>query len=80
MAERIFRTGSGLAVTLPEEATAALGLAEGAEVSVEVQPEGPRIVLTPAGAMAAPVDPELARQVAEFIAEYRVALEALARA
>jgi hypothetical protein len=79
MKERIVRTESGLGVTLSEVAIEALGVDEGAEVSVEIQPEGPRIIVMPAGAAGA-VDPEFARQVSEFIAEYRAALEALARA
>jgi antitoxin component of MazEF toxin-antitoxin module len=80
MRERIIRTESGLGVSLPEEALEALGVDEGAEVSVEIQPEGRRIIVMPAGAAAGAVDPEFARQVPGFIAEYRAALEALARA
>lgn len=79
MVRKIFRTGNSMVVSLPKDALELLGLAEGAEVSVEVDQERRRIVITPVQSALPGVDEEFARQVAEFIAQYRPALEALAR-
>ena len=51
-------------------------LAEGGEVSVELDAAHRQIVIAPA---ADGVDVEFARQVADFIESYRPAIEALAR-
>jgi antitoxin component of MazEF toxin-antitoxin module len=81
MQRKIFRTGNSTVVSLPKEALDFLRLNEGADVSVELDRENRRILITPAGlpVAAAGVDEEFARQLVEFIAQYRPALEALAR-
>ncbi len=80
MVRKIFRTGNSLVVSLPRDTLASVGLSEGAEVSVEVDPERGQIILMPAAQRPAGVDEAFARQVAEFIEQYRPALDALARA
>ena len=80
MVGRIVRTGDGLVVSLPEKTLEVLGLTEGAEVSVVLDQEGGRIIIGPVGTLPEGVDEAFAHQVAEFIAQYRPALEALARA
>ena len=79
MVSKIIRTSSGMVVTLPEEMLDALHLAEGEEVSVELDAQGSRIVIAPAALEMDGMDALFAKQVAEFIEEYRPALEALAR-
>jgi hypothetical protein len=56
-----------------------LGVGDGSEVSVELNPVTHQIVIRPIERAVPGVDEAFARQVAEFIAEYRPALEALAR-
>ena len=48
MGRKIFRTGNSAVVSIPPEALEALGLELGDEVTVTVNPERERIVLTPA--------------------------------
>ena len=79
MMRKIFRTGNSMVVSLPKEMLDALKLAEGQEVSVELDAEHGRIMIAPVPSDADGVDAEFAAQVAEFIEQYRPALEALAR-
>jgi antitoxin MazE len=76
---RVFRSGNSVVVSLPEEALECLRVGVGEEVSLDLDWEKRELVLRPVPALPRGVDEEFARQVAEFIAEYRPALEALAR-
>jgi putative addiction module antidote len=80
MQRRVFKTGNSMVVSLPPETMDFLQLKEGSEVSVELNKERGEIVIAPLGRDLPGVDAEFARQVAEFIEEYRPALEALAKA
>lgn len=79
MVRKIFRTGNSMVVSLPRDTLDFLGLAEGAEVSVELNRERRQIVIAPLETALPGVDETFARQVAEFIEQYRPALEALAQ-
>ncbi len=81
MLRKIFRTGNSTVVSLPKDVLEPLGVREGADVSVELDRENRQIVIRPVElpAAAAGIDEQFARQVGEFIAEYRPALEALAK-
>lgn len=81
MQRKVFRTGNSTVVSLPREALDFLRLSEGADVAVELDRENRRILITPTELpVAIPgVDEEFARQVAEFIEDYRPALNALAK-
>jgi putative addiction module antidote len=79
MMRKIFRAGNSVVVSLPKEMLEALKLTEGEEVSVELDADGGRIVIAPAPADAEGVNAEFAAQVADFIEQYRPALEVLAR-
>lgn len=79
MERKIFRTGNSMVVALPKQMLTALKLAEGNEVTVELDAERGQIVIAPVTDLAEGVDEEFAKQVAEFIEQYRPALEALAR-
>lgn len=79
MNRKIFRTGNSMVISLPKEMLEALHMEEGEEVSVELNQARRQIVISPAPNAGEEVDAEFAKQVAEFIEEYRPALEALAR-
>ena len=67
-------------VSLPKEVLEPLGISDGADVSVELNRKKSEIVIRPMRSpLVAGVDEEFARQVNDFIEEYRPALEALAK-
>jgi putative addiction module antidote len=78
MIRKIFKTGNSMVVSLSKEMLDALQLSEGSELRVELDLEQGQIVITPTTPPAAGVDAAFARQVADFIEEYRPALETLA--
>ena len=81
MLRKVFRTGNSVVISLPRDALEYLGLEEGADVSVDLDREKRQIVITPVEMplAVAGIDEEFAHQVAEFIEQYRPALEALAK-
>jgi antitoxin component of MazEF toxin-antitoxin module len=80
MLRKVFKTGNSMVVSLPREMLELLGVVEGADVSVELDRKHGRIIIRPAASsLAAGIDEAFARQVSDFIAQYRPALEALAR-
>jgi len=79
MLRKIFKTGNSAVVSLPREMLESLGMSDGSDVSVELDPVSRQIVIRPIEKTIPGVDEDFARQVAEFIEEYRPALEALAR-
>mgnify|MGYP001082776782 FL=1 len=81
MIRKLFKTGNSMVVSLPRDVLEPLGITEGADLQVELDREKRQIVIHPVEhPVAAMIDADFARQVAEFIAEYRPALEALAKA
>ncbi len=76
MLRKIFKTGNSLVVSLPREILDALGLSAGSEVLLALK-EG-KIIVHPEHQAMPGVDENFAHQVAEFIDEYRPALELLA--
>jgi putative addiction module antidote len=80
MLRKIFKTGNSLVVSLPKEVLEPLGISDGADVSVELNRKKSEIIIRPTRSpLVAGVDEEFARQVNDFIEEYRPALEALAK-
>jgi antitoxin component of MazEF toxin-antitoxin module len=80
MLRKLFKTGNSTVVSLPKDIIEPIGLSEGADVSVELDRENRQIIIRPVeGSIAGDIDEEFARQLAEFIEEYRPALEALAK-
>lgn len=77
MIRKVFKTGNSLVVSLPRESIEQLGIREGSELAVDVE-EG-RITLSPVITPVNDIDPTFARQLDEFIEQYRPALEALAK-
>lgn len=76
---KIFITGNSLVISLPKESIELLGLRKGSEVPVVLNQHERRIISEPANFKLTDIDPEFAQQVNEFIAQYRSALEALAK-
>jgi antitoxin MazE len=80
MLRKIFKTGNSLVVSLPKEILEPLGISDGADVSVELNRANSEIVIRRASDNVVPgVDAGFARQVSEFIEQYRPALEELAK-
>ena len=79
MSRKIFKSGNSLVVTLPAESMELLGLGEGSEVTVTVDQDGQRILIEPSARPGAEITPAFARQLDDFIEQYRPALDALAK-
>jgi putative addiction module antidote len=79
MLRKIFKTGNSTVVSIPREMLESLGVGDGSDVSIELDPNTRQITIRPAERSIPGVDEAFARQVADFIDEYRPALEALAR-
>ena len=77
MIRKVFKTGNSLVVSLPRETLETLGLGEGSEVDIKL--DAGRLILSPVRPPAGDIDAAFARQLDDFIAQYRPALEALAR-
>ena len=69
-----------MVVAIPKKMLDSLNMAEGAEVDVEFEELRKVITIAPTGIPVRNVDETFARQIDEFILQYRPALEALARA
>ena len=79
MLRKIFRTRNSLVVSIPKDILVELDLAEGEDVSVELDSQHRQIIISPvAKPLAVEINETFAKQVDEFIQEYRPALEALA--
>lgn len=81
MLRKVFKTGNSVVVSLPKDALELLGISEGSDVSIDLDREKRQVVISPAEEplAGAGVDEKFGQQVAEFIEQYRPALEALAR-
>jgi antitoxin MazE len=81
MLRRLFKTGNSVVLSLPKEMLESLGLADGENVSLELDRQQRRLIITPTEKplAIAGVDQDFARQVNEFIEHYRPALEELAK-
>jgi antitoxin MazE len=80
MLRKLFKTGNSIVVSLPKDVIEPLGVSEGTDVSVELDREKGQIVIRPVQSpITGAIDAKFARQVAEFIEEYRPALEALSK-
>ncbi len=78
MVRKIFRIGDGLVVSLPADMIKVIELREGTEVTVEVDTTQRQIVIRSMPLDIAGVDEVFAKQSADFIEQYRPALESLA--
>lgn len=81
MLRRLFKTGNSVVLSLPREVLDGLGLADGENVSLELDRQKRQVVLRPVEKhlAIAGVDEGFALQISEFIENYRPALEELAK-
>lgn len=81
MLRKVFRAGNSMVVSLPREALDYLNIQEGVEIEVGLDRENRQVTLKPVEVplAASGVDEAFARQVAEFIEQYRPALKELAK-
>jgi antitoxin component of MazEF toxin-antitoxin module len=81
MLRKVFRTGNSLVLSLPREFQEYLDIREGAEVEVNLDRDNRQVIIKPVELSpgASGVDEKFAHQVAEFIEQYRPALEELAK-
>lgn len=81
MLRRLFKTGNSVVLSLPKEFLDSLGVADGENVTLELDRHQRRVIITPVEKplAIAGVDEVFARQVNEFIEQYRSALEKLAK-
>jgi len=80
MLRKVFKTGNSLVVSLLKDLLEPLGMTDGTEVSVELDRKNRQILIRPAEIpFAASLGEEFARQVSDFIEEYKPVLEALAQ-
>ncbi len=79
MVRKVFRSGNSFVVALPPEVLRQLALTVGSELDIAIDSVNNRVLLTPVRPGDSQISPEYACQVADFIATYRPALEALAR-
>lgn len=79
MIRKIFKTGNSLVISLPRESIQTIGLQEGSEISLTVDEKQGKIVIEPVSTELTSIDIVFAQQLDAFIAEYRPALEELAK-
>ena len=80
MLRKVFKTGNSLVVSLPKDLLDPLEMRDGTEVSVELDRKNHQILIRPTEMpFTAGLSEEFARQVSEFIEEYKPALDALAQ-
>jgi antitoxin component of MazEF toxin-antitoxin module len=81
MIRHLFKTGHSIVLSLPKEVLNDLGIKDGESVNLELDHEQHRVIITPVEKpiTLAGVNEEFARQVDEFLREYRPALDELAK-
>jgi putative addiction module antidote len=81
MIRRLFKTGNSIVLSLPKEILEDLGIKDGENVNLELDREQRRVIITPVEKTIPMegVNEEFARQVDEFIQQYRPALIELAK-
>ncbi|MBE0696192.1 MAG: AbrB/MazE/SpoVT family DNA-binding domain-containing protein [Anaerolineaceae bacterium] len=81
MIRRLFKTGNSIVLSIPKEVLDGLGVKDGDSVTLELDREQHQVIITP---MEKPIEivgvnEDFARQVDEFILQYRLALNELAK-
>ncbi len=80
MRRQIQQSANNKTISLPEEMLNALSLQEGGDVDVFVDQQNIQIIIRPAADFSpTKIDTEFARQISDFIKEYRPALEELTK-
>lgn len=81
MQRKIFKTGNSLVVSLPKDAIEEMQMSEGTVVSVYYDRVTSKLIIEPIDTdkEVEGISEEFAKQVSEFIEEYRPALDELAK-
>ena len=81
MRRKIFKTGNSLVVSLPKDAIEEMKISEGTVVSVYYDRVTSKLIVEPVDTdqTVEGINEEFAKQVSEFIEQYRPALDGLAR-
>lgn len=81
MLRRLFKTGNSIVLSLPREVLDGLKLTDGDDVSLALDAEEHRLVVTRVEkpVTATGIDEDFAGHLAEFIKEYQSALEELSK-
>lgn len=81
MQRRLFKTGNSVVLSLPKEMLDSLGVSEGEDVSLELDRQEKRLIITPVKKplAIAGIDEDFAHQVNDFIEHYRAALEEMTK-
>ncbi|HDL90174.1 MAG TPA: AbrB/MazE/SpoVT family DNA-binding domain-containing protein [Thermodesulforhabdus norvegica] len=81
MRRKVFKTGNSLVVSLPKDAIEEMKIREGSMISVYYDRVTKKLIVEPikAGQVVEGVDEEFAKQVSDFIEEYKPALDELAK-
>lgn len=81
MQRKIFKTGNSLVVSLPQDAIEEMQVSAGSVVSVYYDRVSSKLIIEPIrpDQAVAGVDEEFAKQVSDFIEEYKPALDELAK-
>ena len=81
MLRKVFRTGNSVVISLPRDVLEYLDIRVGAEIEVNIDRENRQVIIKPVEVplTITGVDEKFAHQVAEFIEQYRPALEKLAK-
>lgn len=81
MQRKIFKTGNSLVVSLPQDAIEEMQMSAGSVVSVYYDRVSSKLIIEPIrpDQAVAGVDEEFAKQVSDFIEEYKPALDELAK-
>jgi putative addiction module antidote len=79
MQRTVFKSGNSIVISLPREVLEHLKVGPGDEVEIAVGEKEGEVVIVKAASLSGGVDEAFARQVSEFIEQYRPTLEALAR-
>jgi antitoxin MazE len=81
MLRKVFRAGNSLVVSLPRETQEFLNIQPGSEIQIDLDKENNQVTIKSVEIPLAisGVDDKFASQVAEFIEQYRSALEELSK-
>ncbi len=81
MRRKVFKTGNSLVVSLPKDAIEEMQISEGSVMNVYYDRVTKKLVVEPikTGQAVEGVDEEFAKQVSDFIEEYKPALDELAK-
>jgi len=81
MQRKVYKSGNSLVISLPKDAIEEMRISEGSLISVYYDRATKKLIVEPikANQTVEGVDEEFAKQVSEFIEEYKPALDELAK-